>query len=332
MKWHLNSILSRLWGKPAVALLAMATPLLAFATAAQAQYPERPITLIVAWPPGSLGDLIPRLMAEPLGDKLGVRVTVVNKPGGGAIPGTLEALKAAPDGYTIFMESPATSSIQMAWMDDLPYKVEERTFIARAAIAPNAVVVNANSPWKSINDVMEAVKSDPASFRWAIAGGTGSGDVVRAQLEKAFVDKGVDLSQTKSVAFSGASQIMNALAGEHVDIATSSLGSALPLVDAGKARILALTAANSYYPQFPTTEHEGFPTVNHSFWMGYAGPPGMDPAVVKTLSDAMKAVLDEPAVQEKIFKLAAVPAFLPEPDFSKFILTEAPEIKALRPK
>lgn len=331
MTRYLRSMPSGLWAA-FMAVLAAAASLLAPAAHAQANYPQRPITIIVAWPPGSLGDLLPRLMAEPLGEKLGVRVTVVNKPGGGAIPGTLEALQAAPDGYTIFMESPATSSIQMAWMKDLPYDVEERTFIARAAIAPNAVVINAESPWNSIGDVMEAVKSDPASFRWAIAGGTGSGDVVRAQLAQAFIDRGVDLSQTKSVAFSGASEIMNALAGGHVDIATSSLGVALPLVQAGKARILGLTAANAYYPEHPTTEQQGFPSVNHSFWMGYSGPPGMDPAVVETLSNAMKAVLDQPDVQEKISKLAAVAAFLPEPEFSQFILTEAPEIQALGPR
>lgn len=299
---------------------------------AQEAFPSKPITLLVAWPPGSLGDLLPRVMAQPLSKKLGVRVTVVNKPGGGAIPGTLEALSAAPDGYTIFMESPATSSIQMAWVENLPYKVENRTFIARAAIAPNAIVVRGDAPWKSISDIMQAIQKDPASFRWAIAGGTGSGDVTRAQLQAAFAAKGVDLSKTKMVSFNGAAEIMNALAGGHIDIATSSLGVALPLVESGKARIIALTEANSQYPQFPTTAAQGFPTVNHSFWMGYAGAPGIPPAAVKTLTSAIQEVLNEPEVKERIFKMAAVPAFMPQPDFGNFILGEATQIKALELK
>jgi tripartite-type tricarboxylate transporter receptor subunit TctC len=313
----------------AAAALAFSAPLQA---ADDAAYPNKPITLLVAWPPGSLGDLLPRLMAQPLSKKLGVRVTVVNKPGGGAIPGTLEAVSASPDGYTIFMESPATSSIQMAWVDKLPYKVEERTFIARAAIAPNAIVVRGDAPWKTIDDIKAAIQKDPAAFRWAIAGGTGSGDVTRAQLQAAFTAKGVDLSKTKMVSFNGSAEVMNALAGGHIDIATSSLGGALPLAQSGKARIIALTEANSRYPQYPTTAAQGYPTVNHSFWMGYAGPPGMPPQAVKTLSAAMQAVLNDPDVKEKIFKLAAVPAYLPQPEFGKFILTEAGEIKALELK
>lgn len=298
-----------------------------------AAYPTKPINVIVAWPPGSLGDLIPRLMAPALSKKLGVRVIVVNKPGGGAIPGTLEAVSAAPDGYTIFMESPATSSIQMAWVEHLPYKVDHRTFIARAAIAPNAIVVRSDAPWKSISDVMQAVQRDPASFRWPIAGGTGSGDVARAQLQAAFAAKGVaSLSKTKSVAFAGAGEVMNALAGSHIDIATSSLGVALPLIQSGKARIIALTEAISSYPQYPTTAAQGFSTINHSFWMGYSGPPGMPAETVKTLANAMQGVLSDPEIREKMVRLAAVPAFLPQPEFGKFIMKEAADIKALELK
>jgi tripartite-type tricarboxylate transporter receptor subunit TctC len=300
--------------------------------AQDAAYPAKPITLLVAWPPGSLGDLLPRLMAQPLAKKLGVRVTVVNKPGGGAIPGTLEAVSAPPDGYTIFMESPATSSIQMAWVENLPYKVDQRSFIARAAIAPNAIVVRADAPWKTIDDIKSAIQKDPSAFRWAIAGGTGSGDVTRAQLQAAFAAKGVDLSKTKMVSFNGAAEVMNALAGGHIDIATSSLGVALPLAESGKAKIIALTEANSHYPQYPTTAAQGYPTVNHSFWMGYAGPPGMPPAAVNALTSAMHDVLNDPDVKDKIYKLAAVPAFMPQPEFGKFILGEATQIKALELK
>ena len=116
--------------------------------AAEASYASRPISIIVPWNPGSAVDLVPRIMSPHLSKKLGVPVNIVNKPGGSGVPGTVEAVKSAADGHTILSECPGTSSIQLAWMKDLPYQVEERAYMALAVVFPTAIVVRADAPWQ----------------------------------------------------------------------------------------------------------------------------------------------------------------------------------------
>lgn len=102
------------------------------------EYPAKPITIIVPWPPGPSTDLTPRILAPKLSQRWGVPVSVVNKPGGAGTIGALEVVKSAPDGYTIMSDCPGTSSIQSAWSENLPYKIEERTYLVRASRSPGS--------------------------------------------------------------------------------------------------------------------------------------------------------------------------------------------------
>jgi tripartite-type tricarboxylate transporter receptor subunit TctC len=294
------------------------------------EYPVRPINIIVPWPPGSSNDLIPRAMAPYLSMKFGVPLNVVNKPGGAGIVGTLEAVKAPPDGYTVLDDSPGSSSIQLAWSQNLPYKVEERTFIARAVRLPMFVVVPINSPWKTMEDIAQAIRKDPANFRWSGIGGTAGPDVVLAQFRAALVSKGIDLSKTKTVQYQGTGFVMTALGGGHVDIAFATYASCRAMVEAGKARVIAVTGPERYkgFPYVPTAKEEGYPSVSLTFWVGYSGPPGLPGSIVQTWVDAIEAVLNEPELLKKLNILGAVPTFLAKDHFRKFVMDEAAEIKA----
>jgi tripartite-type tricarboxylate transporter receptor subunit TctC len=296
------------------------------------EYPTRPINIIVPWPPGSSTDFIPRTLAPKLSQIWGVPVTVTNKPGGSGIIGCLEAVKAAPDGYTVMAECPGTSSIQYAWVDQLPYKVEDRTYVVRAISTLEGMVVRADAPWKTAQDVMKEVQKNPARFCWSLSGGTATPDVLTAQFKTAIAAKGIDLSRTKTVAFQGLGQVMNALGGGHVDIAFSSPPPCAGLLSAGKVRVIAVAGKErcKSWPGVSTTVEQGFPSVNFTHWVGFAAAPGLPRNITQAWIEAVKAALADPEILSKFANLGVVPAVLGGEDFGKFVVEEGKMIKALK--
>ena len=313
-----------------IASLTLATLLLSGIPASGATYPSRPITIIVPWAPGSSVDQVPRSMMPHLAKKLGVPINIVDKPGGSGVPATLEAVKAAPDGYTILSDCPGTSSIQWAWMQDLPYKVEERMYMARAVVLPAAFVVRADAPWKSLFDVEQAIRKDPASFRWGGVGTTQS-DFGIYLLKAALKKKGVDLSKTKTVNFQAGTPAMIALAGGHIDLYFASRPPIHSFVSAGKARIIgvARTKRTQIYPGVATTVEQGFPSIISDFWVGFSGNPGLPPSVVQTWEKIVKEIVEDPALLPEWEKIGGEPEFLPREEFKKFVMEEANAIKAV---
>ena len=194
-------------------------------------WPTKTITLIVPWPAGGGTDVAGRILAPKLSKILGVPIQVVNKPGGSGIIGTLEAVKAAPDGYTVFIDCGGTSSIQYAWSENLPYKVEERTYIARATSSPRCLIVPAGSPWKTVQDLVNAIRTNPGGISFALIGGTGVPDVVIAQFRAALTAKGVDLSKTRPITYKGTGEVVVAIAGGHASFSAAGPDSASALTD-----------------------------------------------------------------------------------------------------
>ena len=305
-----------------------------FAQAAAKDYPNKPITLMVPWSAGGSTDLSARTMAPVLSKILGVPVTVVNKPGGSGIIGTLEATKAVPDGYTLLADCGGTSSIQYAWADKLPYKVEERTYIARAAYTPEALLVPGVSPWKNMDDLMKAIRTNPAAFRWSLIGGTGVPDVITAQLRAALTSKGLDLSKTKSITYKGTGEVLIAIGGNHVDIGFGGVGASAPLRDAGKMRALAIVDSRRYkgWADVPSTAEIGFASVDLVFWVGLSGPPGLPANIVKTLTEAVNSAVTSPELSAQFDIIGFVPGFQPPEEYKKFVLAEGNGIKGLKLK
>jgi tripartite-type tricarboxylate transporter receptor subunit TctC len=298
------------------------------------EYPTKPITIIVPWPPGPSTDLTPRILAPKLSQRWGVPVSVVNKPGGAGTIGALEVLKAAPDGYTVMSDCPGTSSIQYAWSEKLPYKIEERTYMVRAILTPGVLAVRGDAPWKTIGDMAKEVKTNPTHFRWSSIGGTGFPDVLLAQHRAAFIAQGIDLSKTKMVAYKGTGEVMIALAGGHVDMAYAAPASVNPLMSAGKVRAIAVAADERYkgWPDISTTTEQGYPSIKLTFWVGFSCPPGIPQNIVQTWIDAVRALVADPEVITKLDKIGVVPAFLGGNDFKNFVFEEGKSIKALKVK
>jgi tripartite-type tricarboxylate transporter receptor subunit TctC len=299
---------------------------------AQQQYPSKPVDIIVPWNAGSSTDLVPRLVAPYISKAFGVAINVINKPGGSGVIGTHEALRAKPDGYTMLADGMPVSVHIGAWKN-LPYDPKNRTFVARFVVQPFTIVVKADSPWKSIADVEQEVRKNPKTFRWSWIGGGGGVDIVTAQLKAEFTRKGVDLTETKTVTFTGTGAVMPALGGGHVDIAVGTRAAVNPMVSAGKARIIGISGAERYkgYPQVPSAFEQGYPGVSVGYWVGLFGPPNLPSDIVKTWQKAIKAVVNDPELDPKWDNLGAVPAYLEGAEFKEFILKEAEMIRTVMP-
>jgi tripartite-type tricarboxylate transporter receptor subunit TctC len=291
------------------------------------KYPAKSIDAVVPFAPGAGTDLMGRVMAEAVSKKWGYPVTVVNKPGGNTIIGTNDVMRSAPDGYTILVDTLGSSSMQFG-MKDLPYKVEERTFMARAAASPMAFVIPYNSPWKTLNDLAEAAKKDPGSLTWTSLGGTSGTDLA---MRRFFAAAGIDVPKTKVVTFPGAGPACNAVAGGHVQFSAATGGTILPLVASKTVRCIGVTSSERLkdLPDVPTTAQQGFPSVNTVFWIGFSGPPGLPAHVVKTWAETVSTVLKDPEVLTKLARITSVEAFLGPEEFKKFVFDEAQIIKEL---
>lgn len=293
------------------------------------KYPVNPINIIVPWPAGGASDVIARVMAPNLSKRLGVPVNVIDRPGGSGISGTLEAVKAPPDGYTLFIEIAGTSSAAYAFMEkELPFKVEERTFIARTTSIYNTITVRADAPWKTLDDFEKAVRQDPSNIKWGTMGGLSQSDIVMLQLKAALIKRGVDVSKTKTVSYISSSPII-ALGGGHIDIYGGSYALVKPMLTAGKIRLIAITTNEGKidFPEIKTTAEQGYPSVNLTLWLGFSGPPGLPENVVQTWTSVLKGALEEPEVIEKFKNVGAKPNFLPGDDFRKFVMAEGNSLR-----
>lgn len=313
-------------------LIVSLTILVPSAKSATRNWPTKAITMIVPWPAGGATDLTARVLAPKLSEILEVPVQVVGKPGGSGIIGTLEAVKSPPDGYTLLMDCNGSSSLQFAWSENLPYKPEERTYIARAIFTIESLLVPASTPWKTVEDLVKAIRTNPSSVSFGNIGGTGVPDAALAQFRAALMAKGVDLSKTHMVTYKGSGETIIAVAGGHVTACMSGIAGTQALISAGKIRVLAVTSAERYkpWPTVPTMAELGYPSVNMLFWAGLGGPPGLPANIVKILDKAVRESLNDPDVVAKLDKLGIVPFYQSGDAYRQFVLDEGEAIKALK--
>ena len=232
----------------ATALLGMLGVLSALPSAAQ-NYPVRPITLIVPWGAGGGTDATARIIGSLLEKDLGQPVNVVNRTGGSGVVGHSAIATAPADGYTIGMITVEITMMHWAGLTELNYK--DYTPLSLMNIDPAAVTVRADSPYKTVNDLLNAAKANPGKFK---ASGTGQGGIWHLALAGMLKDQKMELSATPWVPSNGAAPAMNDLAAGGIEFVTCSLPESRALIDAGKARPLAVMAAqpSGLYPNVPT--------------------------------------------------------------------------------
>lgn len=293
-----------------------------------AAYPTRSITIVNSWAAGNSIDLNTRAITPRLSEMWGVPIDVVSKPGGSGIVGSNDVMRAKPDGYTILAEGSGNSPMQLGMDLNLPYKVMDRTFLARTFQLPFGMVVSVQSPWKTLGDIEQVIRKNPSGIRVGNLG-SGTAELPMAQFKAALAARGVDTSQLKVVPFQGTLQVITAVAGGHVDFYPSSFLSAKALVAAGKLRMIAVFSKerSKFMPEVQTTVEQGYPSVLTTEMTGYAGPAGMPDYIVQKWISALKMIVNDPAMVADFDKLWVTPAFLGGDDYKNFVVDYANEIR-----
>jgi tripartite-type tricarboxylate transporter receptor subunit TctC len=274
---------------------------LAVATGAQAQaWPSKQVTLLVPFPPGGSTDIIARSLGQKLQDKFGGTFIVQNQAGAGGTMGAAAAKRAAPDGYTIFVSSLGPFVIGPHLNKGVAYDpLKDFDYITVAVQAPNVLAVPANSPHKSLADVLAYHKANPGKMSFASAG-NGTSDHLTAELF---------WQQTGTsglhIPYKGGAPAMSDLLGAQVDASFMNINTGLANIKAGKLRALAITSTkrSPLLPEVPTMDEAGVKGVTVYSWQAFAAPKGL-PADIKTkLHEALVEGLNDPAVKPKLLEL-----------------------------
>ena len=280
----------------------LATLLLAAAASgAHAQaWPTKPVTLLVPFPPGGSTDMIARSVAPKLQEKFGQPFIVENKAGAGGTLGAAQAKRAAPDGYTIFVSSLGPFVIGPHLTKNAGYDpLKDFDYITVAVQAPNVLAVPANSPHKSVADVLKYVKANPDKMTFASAG-NGTSDHLTAELF--WQETG---TKAIHVPYKGGAPAMTDLLGGQVDATFMNINTGLPHIKSGKLRALAITSStrSPLLPDVPTMEELGFKGVTVYSWQAFAAPKGTPADIKAKVRETVVAALNDPAVKPKLLEL-----------------------------
>ena len=263
---------------------------LGLAGPAAAEYPERALTIIVAYPAGGMVDIVARPIAESMKKKFPRGVAVLNRPGGGGSVGMAEAAQAKPDGYTVIL-APVSTLVIHPQINDLPYKTPDDYEPIMNTISFHALlVVREDAPWKNAQEFISAAKAGPGKLRVA---SPGEGTSSHLNLEQLMVRANVKMTH---VPFSGWGETSPALLGGHVDAVVAQPGEVRPLVEAKKLRVLMVfqDKRHAVYPDAPTARELGWDTTLGT-WFVLTAPKGTPPAVIRYIHDAAKTAIEEPA-------------------------------------
>ena len=256
---------------------------------AAAQYPERALTIVAAYPAGGMVDIVARPLAEGMKKKFPKGVAVLNRPGGGGSVGMAEVAQAKPDGYTVIL-APVSTLVIHPQLNELPYKTPDdyQPIINTIAFFP-LLVVRDDAPWKTVHEFVNAAKANPGKFR---VGSPGEGTGSHLSLEQLGAAAGFKVTH---VPFSGWGESSPALLGGHVEAVVAQPGEVKPLVEGKKLRTLVVFQPKRHeaFPSTPTAKELGW-EAGLGTWFVLTAPKGTPPAVVQYLHDAAKASMEEP--------------------------------------
>jgi tripartite-type tricarboxylate transporter receptor subunit TctC len=277
--------------------------ILAFASQAAfgQTYPARPVRLIVPFPPGGTGDLLGRLAAKEMQASLGQPVVVENRAGAGGAIGSEAVVRSEPDGYMLVLSNIASQAIGPAVNSKMPYDpLKDFTHIGLIAAVPSGIVVAANSPYTSLQTLLEKARSGPGVVRFG-SNGNGTSSHVKLEILKRVAK--VDITH---VPYKGAAPATADLLGGQID----GLIAAVPDVGRNeRLRMLAVTteARAARWPNVPTVRELGLAPLTASNWFGISGPAGIPAPIADRLNAALVAALNTPELAERLRDLGAEP-------------------------
>jgi tripartite-type tricarboxylate transporter receptor subunit TctC len=306
--------------------LALSIP--ALRARAQAPWPNRPIRVVVGFAAGGATDISTRVMQQKLGALLGQPIVIDNRPGAGGNLATDLVVHAQPDGYTFLMGTIGALAINPTLYSNLNFDPQtDLVPVSMAGNVLNVLVVPADRPWRSVADLIAAAKAAPDTITYGSSGVGGAGHLAGALLDQM---AGV---KTVHVPYRGGGPMMTDLIGGKVDYAFSTAPTALPQVQSGKLRLLAVPTAQRIrsHPDTPTVA-ETLPGYEVQNWYALVGPKGLPPAIVTRMNAAMREALADPTVSAALEAQGVEPMPTSPEDLARFIREEtakwAPIVRA----
>lgn len=291
---------------------------------AQEPYPTRPITMMVAFPPGGVADNTARPVAAVLERILKQPVTVLNKAGAAGAVGYQAAATGKPDGYTLLMALVSVSvlpEVDKLFGRPQNYTREQLTGIARINADPSMLVIRADAPWKTLKDLVEDARKRPGEIVFTSSGLYGTAHIPMEMFMKAAGIKMRHLPTT------GGGPMMNATLGGHAQLVMTPVSLAAAHVKAGKLRLLAHSGTTpvAAYPEVPSFKSQGY-DVEYTAWAGLVAPKDTPPHIIKILRDATRQAVKEPEVIASHAKLETPIAYMDADEFNAWWAKDAAKL------
>lgn len=291
---------------------------------AQEPYPTRPISMVVAFPPGGVADNTARPVAAALERILKQPVTVLNKAGAAGAVGYQATATSKPDGYTLLMALVSVSvlpEVDKLFARPQNYTREQLTGIARINADPSMLVVRADAPWKTLKDLVDDAKKRPGEIVFTSSGLYGAAHIPMEMFIKAAGIKMRHLPTT------GGGPMMNAMLGGHAQAVMTPVSLAAQHVKAGKLRLLAHTGTTpvAAFPEVPSFKSQGY-DVEYTAWAGLVAPRDTPPHIIKILRDATRQAVKEPEVIASHAKLETPIAYMDADEFNAWWAKDAAKL------
>lgn len=310
---------------PALPVAAMMAIMAASPVTAET-YPSRPVTLVVAYAAGGTGDIVARVLADRLGSALGQSVVVENRAGASGAIATRSVVAAAPDGHTLLVGQTGEIAITPHWSKSAGYDPDKDLQpVALATIVPLALVAPSKASYSTVSEMLKAAATGRGlSFASAGAGTPGhfAGEVLKLKTHANLVH----------VPYKGAGPALNDLLGGHVDFFFSGLPAAVPFVNAGSLKLLAVSSGkrSSIAPQAPTVaEASGISDFDITLWQGFFAPQGTPKDIVARLNAEINRLLLEPDIKARFLEVGAEVAPMSVDQFGAFVRTEIRKFAAI---
>lgn len=286
--------------------------------AAAQSFPTRPVTLVVPFASGGPTDILARIMADAVGERLGQRIVVDNRAGAGGTIASGHVARAPADGYTLLLSNIAAQGIAPAAYRSLPYDpVAGFTHIGLIGEIPNALVANPAFPARDVAGFLDYARRNPG-LTYA-TGGVGTSTHLAAELLAQMA--GIRMTH---VPYRGAAPAMTDVVSNQVPLLFNAVTGLKPQIDAGRLRVLAVTGArrSNVFPDVPTVAEAGLPGYEAVAWFGISGPAGLPAEVTARLNEAINRSLADPAIEARLLELGVTPAQITPERYRAYVAEE----------
>lgn len=289
-----------------------------------AQYPDKPVKIIVPYPPAGTTDILARLIGQRLTERMKQPFTVENRPGAGGAIGSVAVAKSPADGYTLVMGTVNSHGINSALIKDLPYDaVRDFAPVTIVGITPNVLAVHPSVPAKNLAELLALARAKPGGLNFGSTSQGGSphmsGELLKSMAK-------VDIAH---IPYKGAGPMLIDLIGGQVQIGFDNLPSTIGHIRSGKVRAIAVTTPkrSPVAPDIPTMAESGLPGYEVSAWFGLLAPAGTPKAVIDVLYANITAILKQPEVVKQLYDLGAEPGGLTPEAYAKQIAADVEKWK-----